>query len=255
MMPAKKRNSKPDFWSRSQKASACVVVLHEVWGLVPHTRDVCRLVGKLGFSAYAPNLYAGNDDILIPDNIQKAMEGVWDLSLEERRDKAKVTAALEKKKVPEDIKEVATLLYDQGFRDRLLSKALTATREASSKYEQVATLGFCMGGGLSLKVAAKSDGLTSAVSYYGEPPISELLQGISVPMLAFYAEQDEIINSKVPAFVGEALKSGKDLTLKTYPHTKHGFFNDSRKTVYDRGAATHSWGLARWFLSRTLGRH
>ena len=51
------------------------------------------------------------------------------------------------------------------------------------------------------------------------------------------------------------LEGGKDLTLKTYPKTKHGFFNDSRKEVYDRDAANEAWSITRWFLERTLGRH
>jgi carboxymethylenebutenolidase len=73
--------------------------------------------------------------------------------------------------------------------------------------------------------------------------------------LAIYANHDEIINNLVPAFVGAMLENGKDLTLKTYPRTKHGFFNDSRKEVYDRAAADESWDITKWFLERTLGRY
>ncbi|MBI3860132.1 MAG: dienelactone hydrolase family protein [Thaumarchaeota archaeon] len=255
MRKSASRATKSGFTVKTKRASACVVVLHEIWGLVPHTRDVCKLVGKLGFAAHAPNMYAGDDDLLIPNNIQKAMEGVWELSLEERRDKAKVAEALDRKQVGEEVRETAALLYDQGFRDRLLRTVISAAEEAGSRYDRVATLGFCVGGGLSLKTAASTDALTCAVSFYGEPPNTELLRKITVPMLAIYAQNDEIINSKVPAFVGESLNIGKDLTLKTYPSTKHGFFNDSRKAVYDRGAATESWEFTRWFLNRNLRRH
>ena len=74
-------------------------------------------------------------------------------------------------------------------------------------------------------------------------------------MLDIHAAQDELINKGVPAFVEAMLEGGKDLTLKTYPKTKHGFFNDSRKEVYDRDAANEAWSITRWFLERTLGRH
>ena len=248
------KGARSDFSVAAKGASRCVVVFHEVWGLVPHTMDVCKRIGKLGFSATAPNLYRGYDDILTPSNIQRAMEGVWGLTLEERRDRAKVAKALAQKKVGRDVSEVVSVLYDQGFRDRLLSDAVAAVESASSKFDRVSTLGFCLGGGLALKVATRSRRLASAVGFYGEPPAAEDLTEVTVPMLAMYAQDDEIINSKVPAFVEAALRGGKDLTLKTFPRTKHGFFNDARKSVYDRKAAGESWGLTRWFLERTLGK-
>lgn len=247
--------TKPDYWVKTPDASSCVIVLHEVWGLVPHTSEVCKQVGKLGFAAHAPNLYRGHDAVLSPDNIQAAMESVWELTLEERRDKKKVAEVLERKNADEGTRLVATLLYDQSFRDSLLSIATSAVEDAKRTYDQVVTLGFCMGGGLSLKTAASTGSLTSAVSYYGEPPALEMLKKVNVPVLVMYAEKDEIINSKVPSFVEDALKLGVDVTLKTYPRTKHGFFNDSRKAVYDRKAAIDSWSLTKWFLRRTIGRH
>ena len=249
------KQPKPEFSIEPRGAVGCVVVFHEVWGLVEHTEDVCKRVSKLGFAARAPNLYRGRDELLTPGNIQKAMEGVWELSLEERRDKAKVAQALSRKGVSDEAKEVASVLYDPSFRDRLLGDALEAIERAHPKFDGVTTMGFCMGGGLSLKCATKSRHLRSAISFYGEPPATEDVGRISIPILDIHANQDEIINKKVPAWVGAMLEGGKDLTLKTYPRTKHGFFNDTRKEVYDRNAANEAWDITRWFLERTLGRH
>ncbi len=247
--------SKPEFSVEPKETVGCVVVFHEVWGLVNHTEDVCKRVSKLGFAARAPNLYRGHDALLTPNNIQKAMEGLWELSLEERRDKARVAQALGKKGVGSEIKEVASILYDSKFRDGLLDDAVAAVERAYSKFGGVTTMGFCMGGGLSLKCATKSQHLKSAISFYGEPPANEDVIRISIPILDIHANQDEIINKKVPSWVGAMLEEGKDLTLKTYPQTKHGFFNDTRKEVYDRNAANEAWDITRWFLERTLGRH
>ncbi len=246
--------TKPDFWVVPKGASGCVVVFHEVWGLVSHTKDVCKRIGKLGFAATAPNLYKGYDDILRPDNIQHAMEGVWELSLEERRDKVKVAQTLTKKQVSAEIREVVSVLYDQAFRDKLLADAVSAVEAANSRFQGVSALGFSLGGGLALKASTMSRHLASAVGFYGEPPASEDVKRITVPILAIYASKDEIINQKVPAFVGAMLTQGKDLTLKTYPRTKHGFFNDTRKDVYHRKSAVESWELTRWFLEGTLGK-
>ncbi|HKT21429.1 MAG TPA: dienelactone hydrolase family protein, partial [Nitrososphaerales archaeon] len=227
----------------------------EVWGLVGHTEDVCKRVGKLGFAALAPNLYKGHSRLLTPKNIQEAMEGVWELSLEERRDQAKVKRALDKTGVSAEAREVAATLYEPSFRDRMLEDALAAVERARSRFERVSTMGFCMGGGLSLKCAARSRRLVSAVSFYGQPPSADEVSKIAVPVLDIHAYQDEIINRSVPAWVGAMLDGGKDLMLKTYPGTRHGFFNDTRKEVYNRGAAGESWDITRWFLERTLGRH
>jgi len=250
-----KKQSKLEFSVVPKGAIGCVVVFHEVWGLVDHTEDVCKRVSKLGFAATAPNLYRGHSDLLTPDNIQKAMEGVWELSLEERRDKAKVAQALDKKKVSAEVSEVVSIIYEPTFRDKMLEDALVAVDHAHSEFGEVSTLGFCLGGGLSLKCAARSRHLASAVSFYGQPPVTEDAAKISVPILDIHAHQDEIINKSVPAWVGAMLDGDKDLTLKTYPRTKHGFFNDTRKEVYDRGAADAAWDITRWFLERTLGRH
>jgi carboxymethylenebutenolidase len=244
-----------EFSVEPKEASGCVVVFHEVWGLVDHTEDVCKRLGKLGFAATAPNLYRGHDQLLTPGNIQKAMEGVWELSLEERRDRAKVAQVLDKKGASAETKEVAAVLYDPTFRDALLTGALDAVERARARFEGVTTMGFCMGGGLSLKCATKSQHLRSAISFYGEPPATEDVAKISVPILDIHASEDEIINKKVPAWVEAMLLGGKDLTLKTYPRTRHGFFNDTRMEVYDRGAANEAREITGWFLERTLGRH
>lgn len=246
---------KTEFSVEPKEASCCVVVLHEVWGLVAHTEDVCKRVGKLGFAAIAPNLYRGHAEILTPGNIQKAMEGLWELSLEERRDKVKVEQALNKKGVGADVKEVASLIYEPTFRDRMLDDAVASVEKAYSKFNRVTTLGFCLGGGLSLKCATRTNHLKSAISFYGQPLTKEDVTRVSIPILDIHANQDEIINKSVPAFVGAMLEGGKDLTLKTYPQTKHGFFNDTRKEVYDRDAADEAWEITRWFLDRTLRRH
>ena len=242
----------PSYWVKPKEADACVVVLHEVWGLVPHVRDVCKRLGKLGFAAVAPDLYWRKKALLSPENIQKAMEGVWDLSLEERRDRSKVLGQMAKKRFGNETFGLVRLMYSREFRDALLSDSIKAVRAALSEFDRVAVLGFCLGGGLALKAAAREEKLRSAVSFYGEPPSGPEIRKLVGPVLSVHAEHDDLINVKVPAFVGEALSSGKDLTLKVYPRTRHGFFNDTNTSVYSEGPAEDAWELTKWFLGRTL---
>jgi carboxymethylenebutenolidase len=201
----------------------------------------------------APDLFWEKRGLLNPESIQKAMEGVWDLSLEERRVKSKVREAMIKKGFGRDTLDVISTLYSKRFRDVLVLDTVSAVKQILSRYKRVSVLGFCLGGGLALKAAAKVPGITSVVSFYGEPPPDAQTRRIQCPVLAIHANQDEIINPKVPAFVDAAMKSGKDLTLKIYPKTRHGFFNDTNPAVYNESAAEEAWELATWFLGRTLG--
>ena len=229
----------------------CVVVLHEVWGPDSHIASVCKRLGKLGFATAVPSLYRGHEELLTPRNIQRAMEAVWDLSLEERRDKKMVATELARKSASDEVAEVLSVLYDQRFRDGMLEITMRAVRDARQRHSKVATLGFSLGGGLALAATTRPNPPDCAVAYCGEPPKSQSLSGVSVPMLAIYANHDELMNHKVPAFVEAALKHGNDLTVKTFPNTRHDFFNETKKDLYDRAAAEEAWNVTASFLART----
>ncbi|MDG6949775.1 MAG: dienelactone hydrolase family protein [Nitrososphaerota archaeon] len=96
-----------------------MAVLHEVWGTDSH-KGVCKRLRKLGFATVVPPLYRGYERLFTPNNIKQAMAAVWDLSLEEWRDKKKVAAELEAKGADAEASEVMEVLYDQSFRDRVL---------------------------------------------------------------------------------------------------------------------------------------
>jgi len=243
-----------DLIAEPKGASGCVIVLHEVWGLTEHTEDVCKRLGKLGFAATAPNLYKGYEGLLTPDNVKRAMEAVWDLSLEERRDRAKLNAVLAKKSPGRKVIEAATTLYDQRFREGILQSVVRLAREADKRFGGASTLGFSFGGGISLRVAARAARLKSAIAYYGEPPSYEELRKIHSPILAIYAGEDEFMNRRVPNFIDAATKAGKDLTLRTFPGVKHGFFDDTKRATYNQEAAREAWAITGRFLGRTLGR-
>jgi dienelactone hydrolase len=226
-------------------------VLHEVWGPDSHIGEVCKRLRKLGFATVVPNLYEGYEELLTPYNIQEAMKAVWDLSLEERYDKKKVSSELAKKGSSGKVDDVLSVLYDQRFRNRMLEITMQAVREAGERRRKTATLGFSLGGGLSLAAATKINPPNSAVAYCGEPPKSQSLGGVSVPMLAVYANHDDLMNPRVPAFVEAALMHGNDLTVKTFPNTSHDFFNKARKD-FNRDATERAWDITASFLIRTL---
>ena len=242
-----------DFVVEPKGAAGCVIVFHEIWGLAGHTREVCKRLGKLGFAAVAPDLYRGYDKLLTPGNVQKAMEVVWDLSLEERKVKPKIEAVLADKKPGREVAEAVATLYDQGFRDGILSAAVGLVDDMHARFGGASTLGFSIGGGVAFRVATRTKKPRSTISYYGEPPNDPDIRRISSPVLAIYGGKDDFMNEHVPRLLRAAAKAGTDLTLRTLPGAEHGFFDDTGP-AYNGEAAREAWDLTTWFLGRTLGR-
>jgi carboxymethylenebutenolidase len=231
----------------------CVVVLHEVWGPDSAIDMACKRLRKLGFATTTPALYRGHEALLTPRNIRKAMDAVWDLTLEERRDKKKVAAEAAKKGADAQARAVLSILYDQHFRDGMLETVMSVIREARERHGKVATLGFSLGGGISLASTTRSDHPDAAIAYCGEPPKRQAIRGVSVPMLAICASHDELMSPLMPGFIECALEQELDLTVKTFPGTQHGFFNPNMKERYNQAAAQEAWEITAWFLTRTLG--
>lgn len=180
------------------------------------------------------------------------MASVWNLSLRERYNREEVSRLLLQKRTPKRIIDLVTTLYDKRFRKEMLANLISCAKNATSTHERVGAIGFSMGGGLAFKLAAEFPELRSCISFCGELPGSRELEKITVPILAIHAGHDELMNSKIPEFVREALKQKKDLTLRIYANAKHEFFNDTSLGAYDKQAAEDSWNITENFLRRTL---
>jgi carboxymethylenebutenolidase len=197
-----------------------VIVIQEWWGLVPHIKSVVDRFAAEGFVALAPDLYHGKASAE-PDEAAK-------LLMEMRIDQA--------------AKDLS------GAVDRLLSMPeTTGTR--------VGVVGFCMGGGLAIKLATTRPEIGAAVSYYGFPrqDMSWDLGSIRGAVLGHYAEHDDWANPELAqAIERELLDAGVQATFYTYPGTTHAFFNDDRPQVYDEDAAGLSWERTVEFLHEHL---
>lgn len=229
-----------------------MVVLHEIWGLTGHTKDVCKRLGRLGFAAVAPDLFRGHASALTPDNLREAMGVVWNLDLKERWDRTKLEESFVRKKPSREVMEAVNTLYDRSFRQGILEVVAESLSESESRFGRVSAMGFSFGGGVAFRAAARMPDLKSVVSYYGDPPDGNDLRSINSPMLAIYAGEDRFMNTRISEFTEAAAKARKDLTLKVIPGANHDFL-DETKASYDERAATEAWGLTSRFLLKTLG--
>jgi len=118
----------------------------------------------------------------------------------------------------------------------------------------VGTVGFCMGGALSLFAACTngSDIGACVVFYGGHPKVEYDWAGLRAPVLGHWAEDDPFANANIPRFE-EALRArSHPFEFHRYPGTKHAFFNDERPEVYDRASAEASFARTLAFFDANL---
>ncbi|HEX6623237.1 MAG TPA: dienelactone hydrolase family protein [Pyrinomonadaceae bacterium] len=197
-----------------------VVVLQEWWGLVPHIREVADRFAAAGFVALAPDLYHG-DVARSPDEAGKLM------------------MALNIARTEKDLR---------GSVEYLLGHEATAG-------DAVGTVGFCMGGVLSLFAASKNERVGACVVFYGiHPKVEPDLEALRAPVLGIYAEKDQFVPPAAARSLEERLQAlGREAEFHVYPGTDHAFFNDTRPEVHDAQAAADAWRRTLEFLRRHLG--
>lgn len=196
-----------------------VVVIQEWWGLVPHIKDVADRFASEGFVALAPDLYHG-DVARSPDEAGKLM------------------MALNISRTEKDLRGAVQYLLDD--------EATTGDR--------VGTVGFCMGGALSLYAASKNTQVGACVVFYGiHPKVEPDFENLRAPVLGIFAEKDKSVTPEaVRALEEKAREHGRVIETHTYPDTDHAFFNDTRPEVYDAAAAADAWRRTIEFLRANI---
>jgi carboxymethylenebutenolidase len=189
----------------SAPPSRGVLVIQEWWGLDEHVKSVADRYAASGFLALAPDLYHGRVT-RSPDEAGKLLMA---LNIEEA---------------------------EQDLRGALVSLRAATGRAAG-------TVGFCMGGALSLFAACTSpDDVGACVIYYGgHPKIAFDFDRLRAPVLGHWAEDDAFANSVRDRCQAELERRGKPFAFHTYPGTRHAFFNDTRPEVYAKDAAELSF--------------
>src|SRR5690242_5134836 len=185
-----------------------VIVIQEWWGLVDHIKDVCERFANEGFVALAPDLYHGRTT-KSPDEAGKLMMAM---------------------RIDEAERDLADAIH-----------YVAARPEASTK--KVGTIGFCMGGALSLFAASKNPEVGAGVVFYGgHPKIKPDLAALQAPVLGIYAGKDGFVTPQVVKTLDEELtRLGKRHEFHTYANADHAFFNEKRPEVHDEEASADAW--------------
>lgn len=210
-----------------------VLVIQEWWGLVPQIKGAADRLAREGFVALVPDLFHGKTTAS-PDEAGKLM------------------MALRIDEVEQDLRGAIQYL--------LAHEAVTGPEMAvrpkpeSLGNKKVGTIGFCMGGALSLFAASKNAEVSACVVFYGgHPNVKPDLPNLQAPVLGLYAGNDGFVTPEsVKALDAELAKLGKPHEFHTYPGVDHAFANETGKN-YNKAAAEDAWRRAVAFLHHHLG--
>jgi carboxymethylenebutenolidase len=202
-----------------------VIVVQEIFGVTGHIRLLTERIAELGYLAIAPDLFHRQGD---------RVELHYDA-------------------VPQGLGRMAKLKDDEFSRDMAwLLRELRGRRTV--RKDRVATVGFSMGGRLSL-LLARTHEVQAAVSFYGGGVAKDLAgkRGrFHCPILLFFGSEDTLIpKSEVDEIRRTLLPQGPRAEIKVYEGAAHGFFCDARAS-YHETAAEDAWRRTTQFLQRHL---
>jgi len=198
-----------------------VILIHEWNGLVDRIRQTADAFAAHGYIALAADLYSGRTG----GNREENMALVREVRADEPTMIANLNAAV-----------------------AWLESSTPATG-------QVATIGWCFGGGIALSYALGGDEHEGTAIFYGsllDDP--EQMAHVHHEVYGTFAENDRGIPVEaVDAFVEAMRAAGIENDVHIYDQVEHGFWlHTERDPANNRPAAAHAWERLRAYLNRTI---
>jgi carboxymethylenebutenolidase len=207
-----------------------VVLMHERYGLVPHTRDLAQRFARDGFVCIAPDFFHRHPD----------------------------QEALHRGEVGYDLTDPEAVEYlDAAIAEFAAIKAVDQTR--------IAVVGVCQTGRHPLVLAAQRP-IAAALIWYGAAskrewqvnarypvPLDQLIARVDCPVLGIFGEADHVLSLDDVRRLRDTLdRHDKSYTIKVYAGAPHGWLNDTMPGRYRRAQAEAGWALQRAFLATVL---
>jgi dienelactone hydrolase len=207
-----------------------VIVVHEWWGLNDYVKRRAQDVAKLGYVAFAPDMFG---------------EG----------------------KTTTDAKEAGKLATAVKSDPKLeLGRAQSALdvvkNHALVDANRIAAIGYCFGGGVSLDMARAGFPLAGVVSFHGALKAAQPAQAglVKAKVLVLHGAADPMVSpEEVLAFCKEMNEAKADWYLTAYAGAVHAFTNpDADKfnipgVSYNANADRRSWEAMKDFFAEIFG--
>ncbi len=207
-----------------------VLVVHEWWGHNDYARRRARMLAKLGYVAFALDMYGEGKNTGHPKNAQKFMMSVM-----------------------KNMKE--------GVERFKAAKGVLEKHDMTDK-DKLAAIGYCFGGAIVLHMARIGMNLNGVASFHGNlKSMHKAKKGdIKAEVLVMNGAADPFVPAKsIEAFKAEMKQAGANYKFVNYKGAKHAFTNPGATEkgkkfklplAYDREADEKSWAEMKAFFAR-----
>lgn len=196
-----------------------LIVIQEWWGLNDNIRKMTERLAGEGYAALAVDLYEGE--------------------------------------VAETPEQARSLMQEANGQEERLRENLSqayAHLDEEVGAEKIGVIGWCFGGGWSLKTALMMPKkIAATVIYYGQLVTDrDELSKLEMPIIGFFGSEDNAIPPKDAREFESTLEDlDKEVSVHVYEGANHAFANPSGER-YDPEAATDAWDKTVEFLDNHL---
>jgi carboxymethylenebutenolidase len=196
-----------------------VVLIHEWWGLNDNIRHMADILAGHGYVVFAVDLYDGE--------VATSSSRAGELAGQVRANPDEAVAKM--------------------------GRAVDGLRAMDETTDQVASLGWCFGGGMSLQLSLSDADLNATVVYYGSLVTDEeTLQQVDGPVLGIFGAEDSSIPVEtVREFEATLADLGVDHEIHVYEGAPHAFANPSGERFHPE-ATKDAWAKTLAFLEESL---
>ncbi len=208
-----------------------VLVVHDWMGLKDHTKGVCEDLAKLGYVAFAADIYG--------KGVRPADRG-------------------EAGKLAGKYKADRALL-----RERVKAGLAQLTGNKLVEPGKVAAIGFCFGGTTAIELGRSGADIAGVVTFHGGLDLPTPADGknIKAKMLILHGADDPFVKPEdIAAFRDELDKAGVDWQMIYYSDAVHAFTekyvgtDKASGAAYNEKAARRSWQAMKDFFGEIFGK-
>ena len=221
-----------------KKPLPVLLVVHEIFGVHEHIKDVCRRLAKLGYFAIAPELFVRQGDASkLPD-------------------------------IKQLVRDIVSKVPDAQVMSDLDACVDWASHEARADVARLGITGFCWGGRITWLYAAHRPSLKAGVAWYGKlvgdrDPLHpqfplDLVDQLKAPVLGLYGGLDQgiplaSIGQTRSALLGSTNAFANRSEFHIYPEAGHAFAADYRPSYRKADAEDGFKRLHAWFKAHGAG--
>lgn len=220
------------FDANNQEKRPAVLVVHEWWGHNEHSRKSAEELAKLGYVAFAVDMYGDGKKAQHPDDAMKFSGAV--------------------------------MKNFDGAKDRFSAALALVKSNEMVDSSKIGAIGYCFGGGVVLNLARQGADLAGVASFHGSlGAIKPAEEGeVKAKILVMNGQDDPFVtDEQITNIQEEMANAGVQYEFVSYPGAVHAFTNPAATEMgekfelplaYNEQAATESWDRMKQFFEEVF---